>query len=121
MALATLIDGIRELNQWSDKTIARQAVAAGHNLTPSDLTNYRRMGMKTLVPAKVVALGAGLKIPAYRVAVAVLQDLGIDVPLDSSPPERALELDISLPVHTKRAVLALLRQAREDSRSSHGA
>lgn len=95
--------------------MTRAAARKGHKLTTSDVSNYRQMGMKQLSPDKVRALAAALDLPAYRVAVAVLEDLGIVVPLDMTTPERAVEQDPSLPVHVKRTVLLILQQARGES------
>lgn len=92
MALAALIDDTESRNDWRDTRVVEQATKAGHKLTTSDISNYRTVGMRRLVPAKMRALAAGLRLPPYRVAVAALADLGIDVPLQVLTPEEAIEL-----------------------------
>lgn len=114
--LSDLIDEVERINgDWSDRQVCRQAEAAGHNLTPSDVHKYRKFGMQTLVVDKVVALAAGLHIPAHRVAAAVLCDLGIDMPSNDVTPETAVASDVTLPAHDRRRILGLLAQARADS------
>ncbi len=112
-ALADLIDATEERNGWQDTDVARQAVERGQRLTKSDVSNYRRTGMPTLVPAKMAALASGLRVPTYVVAVAVLSDHDIDVPLDDTTPEQAIERDFSLPAADRDNVLLLLQAARD--------
>lgn len=112
-ALAGLIDDTEARNDWRDTTVVRQAAAAGHKLTTSDVSLFRRHGMRTLSPMKVRALAAGLKLPAYRVALAVLVDLGIDVPIEAHTPEQAVAHDHTLSAHMRDVLLALIRQDRD--------
>lgn len=110
-----IVDVERTNGGWSDREVCRQAERQGHNLTPTDVYNYRHQGMKTLVPAKVIGLAAGLQIPPHRVAAAVLADLGIPIPRWDVTPEQAIAQDISLPAHDRRRLLGMLEQARADS------
>lgn len=113
VALNALIDAVVAANGWRfDAELSRSATRKGYKLTTSDITNYRKVGMRKLSPEKVVALAAGMELPPYRVAVAVLEDLGIKVPLDMTTPERAISQDMTLPVNTKRTLLLILEQAR---------
>lgn len=112
MALATLIDRIEEINDWTDTRVVKQATARGHKLTTSDVSDYRHRGMRTIVPAKIIALAAGLQIPAYRVALAILHDAGIDVPQDVRSPEDAIANDDRLSVNTRESLLLLLERER---------
>lgn len=112
MALAALIAEIEARNDWSDRRVVEQAQAAGHKLTTSDMSDYRHRGMRTIIPRKIIALGRGLHIPAYRVAVAVLSDVGIDVPFDVRTPEDAIAADETISAATRRALLAILREDR---------
>ena len=112
MALAALIDDTEGLNHWSDRDVVRQAEAQKANLSRQDITNYRHRGMRTIVPDKIAALAAGLRLPTYRVAVAVLADHGIELPLDMATPESAIGHDHTLPAATRDALLAILKDAR---------
>jgi hypothetical protein len=115
--LAALIDGIRARNQWTDRQVVQNAKSAGHQLTTSDVSLYRISGMKNLVPTKVVALAAGLRTPPYRVAVAVLADLGIEVPLEARTPEAAIQHDTTLSAKAKDWLLSILERERVDNHS----
>lgn len=113
MALGTLIDEVLRERQWPQQELVRRAEQAGYKLNRTEVSDWRASkGWVTLVPENVRTLATALGVPAYRVAVAVLQDMGISVPLDESTPERAIELDTSLPRPTKQALLAVLREAR---------
>lgn len=114
-ALAALIDDTERVNEWTDRRVAQQATDAGHNLTKSDVSYYRTKGMRTLVPAKVAALGAGLKVPAYRVALAVLSDLGVHIPQDVRTPEDAIHHDHRLSARTRETLLLLIEQDRRQA------
>jgi hypothetical protein len=111
-ALARLIDDTRDRNEWHDPEIAQRATSRGYKLSTSDLSNYRVRGVKTIVPAKVIALAAGLQIPPYRVAVAMLEDLGIVVPLEVLTPEAAIHHDYTLAVKTRDFLLAMIERER---------
>lgn len=113
-ALAALIDDTRERNQWSDPDIARRATSRGHRLLKSNISDYRLRGMPTIVPAKIRALAAGLELPPYRVALAVLSDHGIDVPTDVRTPEDAIHHDHTLSAHARRSLLLLIEQDRAE-------
>lgn len=112
MALAALIDDTEARNDWRDPKVAEQAKDRGHVLTKSDISYYRLNGMRTLKASKVHALAAGLQVPPYRVALAVLHDLGIDVPLDIRSPEEAIQHDHTLSAITRRHLLAMLKDER---------
>lgn len=114
-ALAALIDDTEEINEWTDRRVAQQAVEAGCKLTKSDLSLFRLQGMRTLVPAKVTALAAGLHLPAYRVALAVLADLGVTVPQDVRSPEDAIHHDHTLSARTRQTLLLLIEQDRRQA------
>lgn len=115
-ALARLIDGTLRINGWSDREVVRHAVQQGHRLTRSDVSLYRQQGMKTLVPGKVKGLAAALRLPAHRVAVCVLEDLGIVVPADVRTPEEAVEQDETLTADTRESVLLLLSRDRQKTK-----
>lgn len=112
MALAALIDEIEHRNEWTDVRVSAQATAAGYKVTPSDISDYRHRGMRQIVPAKLIGLARGLQIPPYRVAIAVLSDVGIDVPFDVRSPEDAIAADTTISAATRRALLAILREDR---------
>lgn len=112
MALAALIDAVREGNGWSSNDIARRAEKAGYKLTDNDISVYKTKGMRTIVPKKIEALAYGLNVPAWRVVVAALVDKGIDLPLDVRRPEDAIQADPTLPEATKSALMAILTHAR---------
>jgi hypothetical protein len=112
MALARLIDATEDRNEWSDRDVVRRAEAQDHRLNRQDITNYRHIGMKTIVPAKIKALAEGLGLPAYRVAQAVLEDHGIVLPMEARTPEDAIRHDHELPERTRAALLAILSDAR---------
>lgn len=109
-ALVALIDDMLRRNGWTDSSIAQEATQLGHKLSRQDIGNWRKTGgmVKKLSPDKVRALAAGLHLPPYRVAVAVLADLGIDVPMDVRSPEDAIHHDHTLSPHTRKQLLALL-------------
>lgn len=112
MALAALIDTVRTANGWSDRDVVRQAEARGENLSRTDVSNYRLRGMVQLVPEKMIALAAGLRIEPYRVALAVLEDRGIAIPLDARTPEQAIRFDETLTAETRENLLAILDRVR---------
>jgi hypothetical protein len=113
MALTALIDDTIERNDWrSDTRVVQQAADRGHKLNKAEVSSYRLRGMKQIVPEKVIALAAGLQVPPYRVALAVLADAGIDVPLDVRSPELAIEHDPTLSVAARRHVLAIIEADR---------
>lgn len=112
-ALAALIDDTEERNGWTDGDVARQADRPGKKqLTKSDISNYRRFGMPTLVTDKMADLARGLRVPPYVVAVAVLADHGIHVPLDEATPEAAIEMDVGLPAQIRDVLLGIITNAR---------
>jgi hypothetical protein len=115
MALAALISDSTRLNGWSDAEVARRGNRPDERLTKSDVSNYKLRGMQTIVPYKIRALARGLGLPPYRVAVAILEDVGISVPLDVRSPEQAIEHDHTLTSHARRHLLAMLREARADA------
>lgn len=112
MALAALLDDTEARNDWSDRAVIAQAARAGCTLTRQDITNYRHIGMKHINPDKVKALAAGLQLPPYRVVQAVLTDHGIGLPFDVRTPEEAVAHDHTLSAATRRALLAILNEAR---------
>lgn len=112
MAVAALIDGVEETNEWTDTRVVRQALDRGFKLTTSDVSDYRHKGMRTIVPAKILALAAGLQIPAYRVALAILHDAGIEVPQDVRTPEEAIANDHTLSAHIRESLLLLIEKDR---------
>lgn len=112
-ALARLIDDTERRNQWTDRRIVAQATRSGHKLTTSDMTLYRQRGMRTLVPAKVRALAAGMNLPAALVAATVLEDLGIPMPLDVRSVEDAIRRDPELSARTRQTLLLLVEQDRQ--------
>jgi hypothetical protein len=114
-ALAALIDETEARNVWTDRQVSKQAQTAGHKVTPSDVSLYRLQGMKQLVPVKIVGLAAGLRLPAYRVAVAVLEDAGISVPLDARSPEDAIHHDHTLSARTRETLLLIIDRDRSDA------
>lgn len=113
-ALASLIDEMKGLNRWSDMDIVKQAEERRPDLrlTKQDISGWRRHGMPTLNPPKLVALAAGLHLPAYRVVSVWLGEKGIDFPADGITPEDAIHQDHTLTDHTKAAVLHLIEQDR---------
>lgn len=115
MALASLIGDCIRINGWSAAEVARRGNRADERLTKSDVSNYQLRGMPTIVPYKIRALARGLDVPPYRVALAVLEDVGIAVPQDVRSPERAVEHDHTLTAQARRHLLAILREARTDA------
>lgn len=114
MALHALIDDTIKRNEWTDTRVVQQAKDRGYTLTTSDVSNFRHQGMKQIVPAKIIALAAGLQVPAYRVALAVLADAGIEVPLDARTPELSIEHDHTLSAFARRHLLAILKEDRKN-------
>jgi hypothetical protein len=114
MALSALIGDSVRLNGWTDAEVARRGNRADERLTKTDVSNYQKHGMTTIVPYKIRALARGLGLPPYRVALAVLEDVGIVVPLDVRSPEQAIEHDHTLSVTARRHLMAMLREARAD-------
>jgi hypothetical protein len=112
-ALIELIDETIRRNGWTDASVARDATNLGHKLTRQAIGNWRGDGgMKLLSPERVRALAAGLHLPPYRVALAVLEDLGIEVPVEVRSVEDAIHHDHQLAPHTKEQLLALLALER---------
>lgn len=116
-SLIELIDDtIRRNVGWTDSSIAHEATQLGHKLSRQDINGWRTGGGMTLLsPKKVRALAAGLHLPVYRVALAVLADLGIDVPQDVRTPEDAIHHDHGLSPHAREQLLALLDIERHRS------
>lgn len=112
MALVSLIEDVSARNEWQDADLVRRAQSRGHRLTKSDVSDYRHRGMRTLVPAKVKALAAALGVAPYLVALAVLADMGIDVPMEARRPEEAIEHDHTLSVKAREHLLAILELDR---------
>lgn len=112
-ALIELIDDTRRRHGWNDASIARDASNRGHKLTRQDIGNWRAAeGMTRPSPDKMRALAAGLQLPPYRVALAVLADMGIEVPLEVRTVEDAIEHDHTLSPHARAQLLALLQLER---------
>lgn len=109
--LGVLIDQARARSGWSDEDVARKARALGHKLSKTEVSNYRRDGMPTLVPDKIVALADGLEIPAWRVVEAALQGHGIRLPLDQKTTEDAIRGDIRIPSDERGFMLTMLDRA----------
>jgi hypothetical protein len=110
--LAALIAETLQRNQWTDRDVARRATAQSYNLTKSDISNYRTLGMQHINPEKVQGLAAGLQLPAYRVMATLLSDFGIDIPMDIRTPEDAIAHDHTLSANTRESVLLLLERDR---------
>lgn len=112
--IALIDDSIGRHHGWNDSAIAKEARNRGHKLTKQDISNWRRAGGmgRQLSPRKVAALAAGMHLPAYRVAVAVLADMGIDVPMEVRSVEDAIHHDHTLSPHVRRQLLALLTLER---------
>lgn len=123
LALAELIDETKRINGWSDMDIVRRAQQRRPNvrLTKQDVSGWRNHGMQHLNPLKVDVLAVGLRIPAYRVALAVLADQGIEVPVEVRTPEEAIRHDHTLTAHTRETVLLLIEAGRrEQARQAPG-
>lgn len=114
-ALANLIDEVRARNDWSGPEVAKRATDAGHKLTTSDLTDYKMRGMRHINPDKVIALAHGLQIRPYQVALAVLADNGIVVPVDARAPEDAIEHDATLSAAARKFLRAIMAADRADA------
>lgn len=113
MALAALIDDTKARNDWSDRDIVAAAERAGFRVTRSDISNYRLFGMTHIVPKKIIALAEGLRLKPYTVAVAVLQDAGIDIPLEVRTPEEAIAADHRLTPFARDILLDTIRRDRD--------
>ncbi|NNG36903.1 hypothetical protein [Nakamurella aerolata] len=110
--LARLIDETKEANRWSDTRIVAQARSAGHQMSKSTISDIRTAGVSTIVPAKIQALADGLQLPIRDVLRAALESAGLP---SGDPPlsvEQAILRDATLPVQTKRALLAMVKDAR---------
>lgn len=115
-ALASLIDQVEGRNEWTDRRVVQQAADAGWNLTKSDVSRYRQLGMPTLMPDKVHGLAAGLKLPTYRVLLAVLDDYGLTVPMDVRSVEDAIHHDPELSANTRETLLMIVARERQATR-----
>lgn len=99
----------------TDSAVAAHAQGRGYNLTKQDINNWRKAGrMPSLQRVdKVQAVAAALGVPPWRVAVAVLSDMGIDVPIEVRSPEDAVRADPTLSTQLRKQLLALLAIERE--------
>lgn len=114
MALSALIDDTLQRNGWSDRDVVREAERQGHKLNPTEISNWRHGGMKQLVARKIEALAAGLRLPPHVIALAVLQDHGITVPVDGVSAEQAVEADYTLSAKAKTFLLSIIEQDRAE-------
>lgn len=114
-ALDDLIEDVRARNDWTGPDLVRRADAAGYKLTTSDLTDYKKKGMRHINPDKVVALAHGLGVRPYQVALAVLADNGINVPVDARAPEDAIEHDVTLSAKARKFLRAIMAADRADA------
>lgn len=111
--LAALVRDTKARNDWSDTDVARRGTQrSGHVLTSNDISAWRTIGMKHINPGKLLALAAGLELPAYRVGIAVLTDFGMEPPADVRTPEEAIAHDHTLSAHTRDSLLLLLNRER---------
>jgi hypothetical protein len=112
--LAMLIDEVKTDHGWSDADVARHARRAGHPISKQHVANLRAQDpLKSLVPATLRALAAGLELPLPRIVEAALSAAG----LPSGPPadwsiEAAIQADPELPVAAKRLLLQSVAVAR---------
>lgn len=111
-ALARLIDRTKEANEWSDMDLVNRARRAGHQMSKSTISDVRTAGVATVVPDKVRALADALDVPVADVVRASLEAAGLPAGEPSLSPEQAIRRDVTLPIQTKRALLALLKDAR---------
>lgn len=112
-ALARLIDETETARGYSDGDVANWANRDGQRrLTTSDISNWRRNGMATVVPSKVTALADGLRLPVGIVAVAALRSAGIEVDTGPLQPEDAIKADHTLSERTRDILLNILATDR---------
>ncbi len=113
-ALAKLLDETRNATGMSDPDVARRAQKAGHTLTKSNLSRIRLTPIKQIVPDLIYAMAAGLSLPPHTVLRAALETVGLPAGEASTSPESATRADLGLSDGTKRAILAILRDARKE-------
>src|SRR5690625_4797409 len=95
--LASLIEEVKEANNWTDSQIAQRAKSAGHHLTGPNISRMAREPILSLKPGPMIALAAGLDVPLETLIRAGLVSLGI--PLKNSGDmtlERAIRIDPGL-------------------------
>lgn len=116
--LAELIDSVKAANGWSDPQLVANARAKGYVLSKSNISRYRQP-VVSIKGDVIQALAAGLRVSPAQVAVAAMQSMGIQLPpYESTTPEQAIKLDISLSVRDKGALLALLARMRAEEKPS---
>lgn len=112
-----LIDAAEEANGWSDRDLAARASRAGHQLSKSAVSAFRRNGMPTIVPDTIRALAAALSLPVSEVLRAALDAAGLPAGAQPSTVEHAIRSDPDLPSEIKDALLAVVRSARDNTRT----
>lgn len=112
-ALGALIDQAKKANGWSDQTVADRAASRGHNISKSNIARIRTEPVTTIVGKQLLALEAGLGIPARQLARAALDSMGIPgYASNEADAEQAIAADPTLPEHVRRTLLTIIRTER---------
>lgn len=112
-SLGDLIDRVKGANHWSDQDICDNAGLRGHKLVKQTLSDIRHDRIAMISPRTIRAVADGLGISVNEVVRAALAQLGLAAyrPDDWSA-EEAVRADAGLSQDTKRALLAVIADAR---------
>jgi len=106
--LGQLIAQVEAANGWSDVDVARRATADGYPMSKSNISRIRIEPVKSVVPAQVRGLAAGLGISRSQVALTSLASAGIHVTQEPNSVEDAIRRDIMLSEAEKKMLLTVL-------------
>jgi hypothetical protein len=115
--LGQLIDQVEAANGWSDVDVARRATAAGYPMSKSNISRIRTEPVRSVVPAQVRGLAAGLGISQSQVALTSMTSAGIHVAQEANSVEDAVRRDLLLSEADKKVLLTMLgamHAARKD-------
>lgn len=116
--LGDLIESVKAANDWSYQGIADRA---NRKLGPGSLSKQTVSRFANEYPLKsaprdaLYALAAGLGISPNRVALEAMRAMGFEPPDASPSAAEAVQRDPALSDPTRRAVLAILRDAARGS------
>lgn len=106
--LGQLVDQVEAANGWSDVDVAQRATSAGYPMSKSNISRIRNEPVKSVIPAQVRGLAAGLGISQSQVALTSLTSAGIHVAQEPNSVEDAVRRDLMLSEADKKTLLTVL-------------
>lgn len=118
--LIELIDEGKRRNGWSDEQVAQRARDKGHTgLSKSNISRIRTDPYITIVPAVLKAVSDAMHIPLEALTQAALATAGLPGSMPNTwDADAAIQMDPTIDVATKEAVLEIVRRARDRTKDN---